>query len=153
MACFINHELNVYTKKNDIGVPDSNSTNSITNGKPIGFDLYDIVSNEKVGKVIIIQDLFSFSNLDADDVYTESRRILWFKNIKINDELKGPGSLCTNITDSLLDAPLTLFKGEEIQAYSLQGSVSKLGKFCNVFSIRQPESSDYGPAIKIKFCC
>ena len=45
------------------------------------------------------------------------------------------------------------FKGEEIQAYSLQGSVSKLGKFCNVFSIRQPESSDYGSVIKIKFCC
>jgi hypothetical protein len=151
MALVVNNEIIVYSKDGDTGTVDTNSTLALTNGLPVGYDLYDFNTNEKVGKLILLQNLLTFDNLNVRDSYSTQNRYMWFKDIKVNNESKGPGSLCTTITDTFLDAPFTLNKGEVIQGYSIQGSISNLGTTCIVNSIINPNDPNYGSIIKIQF--
>jgi len=151
MAVVKNNEIIVYTNNRDFGTTDKNSSLTISTGLAVGYDLFDFNTKEKVGKLILSNNLLAFNNLGIEDGYFTQNRDIWFKNIKVNDELKGPGSLCTTITDSFLDAPNTLIKGEVIQGYSLQGSILNLGKSCKVYSILTPTDNNYGFIIKIKF--
>ena len=150
MAVVVNNEIIVYSNDGDFGANDSNSGLTQSTGLPVGYDLFDFNTKEKVGKLIIANNLLTFNKLDVNNSYFIQDRSIWFQNIIVNEELKGPGSLLTTITDNFLQAPLTLLTGEVIQGYSLQGSLAHLGKTTTVYSILSNDPN-YGFIIKIKF--
>jgi len=123
-------EINAYALNND-ALYNLNSSEIITNGKTIFYELYDFETNKVIGSLQFETFLTDYGA--GNDTYIIFDSIYYFSNIIYETKELGSGSMNTKYTDKLQDAELKIkTTGIQKDAFGLQGSLRYLGNECIV---------------------
>lgn len=123
-------EINAYGINKD-ALYDLNTSEIITNGKTILYELYDTETNKEIGSLQFRTYLTEYGG--GNDTYLIFDSIYYFSNIVQETKELGSGTMNAKYSDKLQDAELKLkTTGIQIDAFGFQGSLRYLGKECLV---------------------
>lgn len=123
-------EINAYVINKD-ALYDLNTSEIITNGKTILYELYDTETNKEIGSLQFRTYLTEYGG--GNDTYLIFDSIYYFSNIVQETKELGSGTMNAKYSDKLQDAELKLkTTGIQKDAFGFQGSLRYLGKECLV---------------------